>query len=180
MRSVGNLWWRLGSALALALVGSGALGFNIFFIIFSWWTIQLSAVLISLLHGTTFLDGNLLYVQGKLIEFIPACIAAGAYLLLALLIVLTRGMTLKKGLYLFFFGSLLILVANVIRIEILVALLLKEGVNYFETLHLLIWKVVSSVYVAAVWIFLCWKFKVREIPVWSDLVALSPSLRKRL
>ena len=69
----------------------------------------------------------------------------------------------------FVVGSVLILIANVLRIEILTSLLLTKQVNYFETLHLLIWKVMSSAYVVVVWIVLCKLFSVKTIPVYSDL-----------
>jgi len=166
------MWIRLLIGLVVALLGSGVLGFSIFYIIFSWWTVRLSSVMFQLFHDSVAAVGNVFVVENQVIELIPACVAASAYLLLALLIVLTRGMSFKKGLTLFFVGSVLILVANVIRIEILVALLLKSDVNYFEQLHLFFWKVLASVYVAGVWIFLSKKFKVKEIPVYSDIKAI--------
>ena len=113
------------------------------------------------------------------IELIPACVAASAYLLLALLILLTRNISLKKGFMLFFMGSALILLANVIRIEVLTALLLSKGINYFETLHLFFWKILASVYAAGVWIALCRWFDVKEIPVYSDVLYLLCLSRKK-
>lgn len=169
MREYEVIGSRLAFALLLALTGSGLLGFNIFYVIFSWWTVKLSLVVFSLLHGPVISLGNVFIVGGKVIELIPACVAASAYLLLALLIVLTRGISFKKGITLFFVGSVLILLANVIRIEVLVTLLLGKGVNYFEQLHLLFWKVLASVYVAGVWILLCKWFHIKEIPVYSDV-----------
>lgn len=72
----------------------------------------------------------------------------------------------------FLLGSLIILIANIIRIEALIIILLKGGQNYFETLHLFIWKILSSVFVAGVWIFLIKKFKIKSVPLISDIKAI--------
>ena len=178
MKGIGVILARLIAALILAVSGSGIIDYNVFYMIFSWWTLKLSYLLMNLFHGATYAGGNIIVVGKNVIELIPACVAASAYLLLALLILLTRGISFKKGFVLFFAGSILILIANVIRIEILTALLLNNGVNYFEALHLFFWKILSSVYVAAAWIFLCWWFDVKEIPVYSDIMALHNSKRK--
>src|SRR3989344_1881903 len=77
----------------------------------------------------------------------------------------------------FFVGSLLILAMNLIRIDVLIIVLIEKGVNYFETLHLFFWKILSSVYVALVWIFMTYKFKVKEIPVVDDFKTLKKKIR---
>ena len=68
----------------------------------------------------------------------------------------------------FLVGSFLILVANIIRIDILAYLLVKNNVNLFLTLHMLTWKLLSGIYVAFVWIFLVKKYDVKGIPLISD------------
>ena len=75
---------------------------------------------------------------------------------------------LKKGINMFLVGSFLILVANIIRIDILAYLLVKNNVNLFLTLHMLTWKLLSGIYVAFVWIFLVKKYDVKGIPLISD------------
>lgn len=122
-------------------------------------------------------EGNLMQVNGKSLEFIEACAATLAYILLGILILLTYGISLKKGIKLFLIGSLLIFVANIIRIEALIYILVNYGLDYFKTLHLFIWKIVSSVYVALVWIFLCYKYKIKGIPVYSDLKRLMKRIK---
>jgi exosortase/archaeosortase family protein len=156
---------------AMVLVILPLIEFDVFYHVFSWLTVMGSFLLISLFHGGS-VHGMMISVGGHLVELIPACIASAAYVLLVLLVLLTKGISLKKGVWMFVVGSLLILMGNIIRIEVLVMLLLGDGVNYFETLHILMWKIVSSVYVVGVWIFLSWKFKVKTIPVWSDVEML--------
>lgn len=168
MRYFARLQLRLITALILTLLGSGFLSFNLFFFIFSWWTARLSFLLSSLFFDTI-LQANLLTVNGELVALVPACIAAGAYLLLALLILFTKDMGFFRGITMFFAGSLMILIGNLIRILALISLLVTQHVNYFDTLHLLSWKVLSSIYVVAVWIFLCKVYKITTIPLYSDL-----------
>lgn len=170
MQSSWVLGFRWLSALLLALF------YPVFYLVFSPLTLWVSFSILHLfteavLQGTTILAGHTALV------FVPACTAASAYLLLALLILLTRGISWRLGIKLFLLGSLLIFAANIVRIEVLFYLLFNVGKNYFETLHLLIWKVLSSVYVAAVWIFLTWKFKIKGIPVMSDFKYVLKSIK---
>lgn len=115
------------------------------------------------------LVNNSIITNSHSLTFIPACAAASAYILLGILILLTKDIKLKTGIKMFLLGSLLILLANILRIEALILILVNGGKNYFETLHLFIWKVLSSVFVAAVWIFLIKLYKIKSIPIVSDI-----------
>ena len=68
----------------------------------------------------------------------------------------------------FLSGSFLILLMNVIRVDALLYILVECGENWFKKIHIFFWHFVSSIYVAAVWIFLSYKFKVKSIPIYSD------------
>jgi len=114
-------------------------------------------------------DGNILSFGSSKVEFVDACSALGAYILLGLLVLLTKDVSFWKGVKVFLLGCLMILIANIIRIDLMIIILENYGMNLFETLHMVIWKFVSVVYVALVWIFLVWKFKIKNIPLWSDL-----------
>ena len=115
------------------------------------------------------LSGITILTNSHALTFIPACAAASAYILLGILILLTKDIKLKTGLKMFFLGSLIILAANIIRIESLILILINGGKNYFETLHLFVWKVLSSIFVALVWIFLIKRYKIKSIPILSDI-----------
>lgn len=116
------------------------------------------------------MEGNVLNVQGAEFIFVPECAAVLAYVLLGILVLTTRGISIKKGLFLFLSGSILILVANIIRIDALISIFLTKGIDYFNTLHLFLWKIVSSIYVVFVWLFLTKKYKIKGIPLYSDIV----------
>lgn len=135
-------------------------------------TLYPSFYLIKLLGYSATLSGLQILANSHELTFIPACAAASAYILLGVLILLTKDIQLKTGLKMFLLGSLIILIANIIRIDSLIIILFEGGKNYFDTLHLFIWKILSSIFVAVVWIYLVKKFKIKNIPIISDIKAL--------
>jgi len=139
---------------------------------YSWIITKISLIIsyfqLKLFFSPVVLSDNLIILGNRSIEYVTSCAAVGAYMFLAILILLTGGITLKKGLEIFFVGSFLILLANLIRIDILAHLLINENINLFIGLHLFTWKVLSGIYVAIVWICLVKKYKIKEIPIISD------------
>ena len=130
--------------------------------------LTLFLVRLSLFYYPLIVDGYLIKVAGHELLFNLPCNANYAYLLLALLVLLTN-IDFKKSIKLFLIGSLFILTANVLRLNILIYVLINYGITLFNTLHLFFWKVLSTIYVILVWIFLVYKFKIKEIPVYSYL-----------
>ncbi len=106
------------------------------------------------------------------LEIAEACAALEAYILLGMLLLLTKDIGLKNGVKMFFAGSLLILGANILRIILIAFILNNFSVNLFSAIHFYLWNFVSGIYVALVWIFLAYRFKVRNIPVYDDLIFL--------
>ncbi len=101
--------------------------------------------------------------------FISACIAASAYYLLLILTLLTKDVKFKIVIKMFVIGSFFILIANIIRIIILILVLLHMGVNWFETIHLFFWRLIASLIVAVIWILLIRKYQIKSIPIYSDI-----------
>ena len=97
-------------------------------------TFEMSYFISNILFGAS-KQGDLIIIGNESFRFIPECTAALAYLLLALLILTTKEIGLIKGLTIFVSGSLLILAANIFRIEFMIYILLNYGVDYFKTLH---------------------------------------------
>lgn len=114
-----------------------------------------------------FLDQASFAINGVKLIFIPACVAASAYLLLLLLTFLTD-IDFSKAVKMFLLGVIFIFAGNLLRIDFLIFILLKYGSQLFRTLHLFVWDVVSTLYVVLVWIILTKIFKVKEIPIYSD------------
>ncbi|MEK6934322.1 MAG: pacearchaeosortase [Nanoarchaeota archaeon] len=101
------------------------------------------------------------------LTFIPACNATGAYVLLIIL-TLTTGLPLKKYFKLLLQGFFIIFIFNLIRIDLLIYLLINGYSNLFETLHLFIWKILSTIFVVILWIFLTRINKIENIPIYTD------------
>lgn len=115
------------------------------------------------IYGTSIIIGE------NLFELVGACIAAAAYLLLLILILLTKEIEFYTRIKMFLFGSLLIYILNIIRIAFLVILSISFNTTLFDIIHTIFWKFLSGVYVAGVWIFLVYLFKIKSIPIYSDL-----------
>jgi len=145
---------------------------NIFHIIFSKATLILSYNLLNIFNLNPTLIFNSIIINDFNLIFVPACVATSAYYLLTALILLTKDIPVKKMIMLFIFGSLILLIMNIIRIDLLIIILMKYGHNYFEKTHLLVWKFMSSIFVASIWIFLTYFMKIKSIPVYSDLISL--------
>ena len=144
------------------------LNYNLFYVILMPITVYLSYFILNLFYSPL-LIGNSIGINNIGYNFIGACVASAAYYLLFILIIGIKQLNWKRGLKMFFVGSLLILAMNVLRVVILIVLSTEFGKNYFDAVHLIFWNFVSGVYVAFVWIFLVKKFKVDKIPFYSDL-----------
>lgn len=153
---------RIVIALALFLIP-----INIFYLIYLKPTLVYSFLTLSVYNPILWNDS--LIINNDILKFVPACIASIAYYLLAVLILFTKDLSFKKMFQIFVLGSLIIFIANIIRIDLLIIILLEFGVDWFNKLHLLIWRFLSTIFVVIVWIFLTKLFKIKTIPVYSDL-----------
>jgi exosortase/archaeosortase family protein len=122
---------------------------------------------------------SILMVGGTQIQFVEACMATTAYYLLALLILTTKDIGLKKSIKMFLIGALLIFVMNLLRITLLVMAVVNMGLNWFNAIHMLFWYIISTFYVLLIWIFLIRFYKVKNIPIYSDIKYLLSELRKK-
>ena len=141
--------------------------YQIFYWIFSPWTLHSTYWILNLVYDVV-LEGNLITFDSVTFALIPACTAATAYLLLTMLILVTRGIKLLTRIKIWIYGCLLILVFNTLRIFLLIWIYVTFGQNYFDALHLVFWHVISTVVVVLIWIGLTKKYKVKGIPIYSD------------
>ncbi len=120
--------------------------------------------------------GNFIYVADKKLEFVSACIATSAYILLSLLILLTKDIDFYKIIKIFLMGSFILFSVNIIRIYMLAVVLIKFDIILFNSLHLFFWQVFSTLFVLLLWIFLINFYNINTIPVYSDLKYLFKKL----
>jgi len=143
--------------------------YNYIYIIALPVTTYLSFIVLKILQYNPTLIGNSISVNNITFSFISACVALPAYYLLLILLLTTKDLNVKSSIKLFFIGSLLILAMNIIRIDLLIAAFTSFGKQWFDKLHIIFWKFVSGVYVAIIWIFLTKKYKIKSMPVYTDL-----------
>ena len=115
---------------------------EIFYTIFTTLTIYPVYLILKLLQYNPELVGNSMLINSIPILFVPACIAASAYGLLTILILITKDIKLEKIVKMLSLGYLLILLTNIIRITILLLILINFSSNLFETVHMFFWRIV--------------------------------------
>ncbi|MDD5650377.1 MAG: pacearchaeosortase [Candidatus Nanoarchaeia archaeon] len=146
--------------------------FNLLLFIIKPLTLYPVYFVLSLIGYTPKISFDSILLNGYTLIFAPACIAVSAYYLILLLVLTTKDINLKKGIYLFLSGSFLILLMNIIRILILSLLVINYDKIWFDLIHMTFWYFVSGIYIALVWILLVYLFKIKSIPVYSDLAYL--------
>ena len=154
---------------------------EIFYYAFLFLTMAFPYIILKILkYDVQFLlSGGILMVGGTQIQFVEACMATTAYYLLALLILTTKDIGLKKSIKMFLIGSLLIFTMNLLRITLLVMVVVNMGLDWFNAIHMIFWYIVSTFYVLLVWIFLIRFYKVKNIPVYSDVKYLLNELKNK-
>lgn len=148
----------------------------IFYLIFTPLTIYPVYFLLKLFFNIS-LQVNTLFIHNFSIEIIEACIAGSAYYLLLILNLSIPKTNIKKRLkmILFAFSSLLIL--NIIRIFLLVSLL-SITPFLFEITHKIFWYFISIVFVIGIWFIEVRIFKIKQIPIYSDIKFLVKQIKK--
>ena len=131
-------------------------------------TLYTSYFLLQLFLPVTVL-GNVLTISTFSFTFVDACAATLAYVLLIVLILLTRDISFPQGLKMFLLGAASIFLLNILRIIFLVYLYVDFGKDYFAFAHLFLWHVVSTIFVAVVWILLVEYYHIESIPIVSEI-----------
>ena len=151
----------------LILLILGISNLFLFYFIFTPLTVYPTFWVLKYLYGAVLYSGNVIFFKGYFASIIPACIAGAAYYLL-LILNLTTPMEIKKRTksIIFLLGTFLIL--NLVRILIF-AMLLFKGYQYFDLAHTATWYFGSTALVIVIWFGNVLIFKIKEIPIYSDL-----------
>lgn len=152
--------------LVLILFG---LFLSLFYKILLPLTIFPSSLLLDLFYNP-FVVGSIIFVAGARIEIIGACVAGSAYYLL-LILNLTIPMRVRQRVSSLIFSLLCLLVLNILRIFVLSVFYL-ENLSFFDFSHKLFWYGLSIVFVIGIWFLTVWVFKIKKIPLYSDLKML--------
>jgi len=147
----------------------------IFYKILKPLTIQTTAFLFSLFTKTS-ISGNLIITQKIIIEIIPACVAGSAYYLILILVLATPNIKFLQRIKILLFSFASLFILNIARVIILT---LTSNSVYFEITHLIFWYLISTIFAVAVWITAVRLFKIKQIPVYSDLTFLYSLINPR-
>ncbi len=101
------------------------------------------------------------------ISIVQACIAGSAYLLLFILN-LSVTMPIKKRIFSIILSIVILLAFNILRI-VFFSLLYHYRVPFVNFTHMLFWYVISTIFVIGLWFLNVKIFKIKEIPVYSDI-----------
>jgi len=160
----------------LIILGLPFLG--VFYLLFTPLTIYPVYFLLNLFYSVS-LFGNILVVKGVAIEIISACIAGSAYYLFFILNLSVSKIKISKRIKMLLIAFAFFLLVNILRIFFL-SILYLSGSSWFDFTHELFWYLISIVFVVLIWFWEIRKFKIKEIPFYSDLKFIynSSSLKK--
>lgn len=137
----------------------------IFYKIFTPLTLNAVSLILSIFYKTS-ISGSLIISEKIIIELIPACVAGAAYYLLFLLVLATPDIKFMKRVLLLAISFASLFILNTSRILILSAM---TYTSYFETTHLIFWYGISTIFVVGIWITLIKIFKIKKVPIYSDI-----------
>jgi exosortase/archaeosortase family protein len=148
----------------------GLFNLSLFYFIFTSLTVY-SVYFILNLFFEPFLSGTTIFLGEISLEIIPACVGGSAYYLLFILNLSIPNLLVRKRLKMIFSSSLFLLILNVLRIVFL-SLLAYNDSSYFDLTHKIFWYLLSTVFVIGIWFWEVTYFKIKEIPLYSDLKEL--------
>ena len=111
------------------------------------------------------------------IEIIGACIAGSAYYLLFILNFSIPNIKIKKRIKMLLFSFAFLLILNILRIFILSLIFVYSSENFFDITHKLFWYFGTTIFVVLIWFIEVKTFKIREIPIYSDIKLLIKKLK---
>jgi exosortase/archaeosortase family protein len=171
-RRVIDIFFRYAILILTALPN-----FWIFYLIFTPLTVYPVYFILSLFFETALFE-NVIFIGSSHfpIEIINACVAGSAYYLLLIFNLSIPEIKLSKRVKMILFAFISFLIVNIIRIVILsVIFLLKPEI--FDISHKLSWYIGSIIFVVGIWFIEVKRFKIKEIPFYSDVKFILKSVK---
>ncbi len=116
--------------------------------------------------GDPVIVGTSIHFKRVIFDIIPACVAGAAFYLMFILVFSTRGIKIGKRLSILLISFALLFVINILRLVFLISIV---RASYFNEIHWFLWNFVSVIFVVGIWVFMVYRFKLRGIPLYSDL-----------
>jgi len=140
-----------------------------FYLIFTPLTIYPVYFLMNLFFNSSLMANNIILIEKTIpIELINACVAGSAYYLLLILNLSTPKIKLNKRIKILLISFLLLLIINIFRIFILTFFYINNFI-LFDITHKIFWYGLSTLFVALIWFSEVKYFKIKEIPIYSDI-----------
>lgn len=159
------------------LILSSLFGLWIFYFIFTPLTVYPVYWILKLFFDTGLIGNIILINQNVPIEMIKACIAGSAFYLLFILNMSVPNIKLKKRVKMILLSFLSLLVLNIIRIVVLI-LVFMFSISSFDITHKIFWYALSTLFVVGIWFAEVKIFRIKEIPIFSDIKSLILSAKK--
>ena len=147
----------------------------IFYEIFTPITVYLSTLILNILSPGTVSIASTIVFKDLLIEIVPACVAGAAYYFLFILCMSIPIKPLSRRIKIIIFSLGVFLIFNVTRIIIFATI---ADTKYFEATHFFFWYFLSTVLVVSIWFLTVYTFKIKEIPVYTDVKELFNKTKK--
>ncbi len=170
LKKIISLFFRYGIIL---IFGIG--NFYLLYKIFTPATIY-SVNFILGLFSPTVLIGNAIMFRQITVEIAPPCVAGAAFFLLLALLLSTANVKYKTRVYAIFTAMMSLFVINIIRILILAPI---TTMKYFEIIHWIFWNVLSTVFVIGIYFITIKIYKIKSVPVYSDIKYLKRLSNKK-
>ncbi len=161
------------------LVFLSIFGLSIFYFIFTPLTLYPSYLLFKIFYPVIIINSDIIkFLNLPLsLEIIGACVGGSAYTLLFILNLSTPNIKLKKRLTMIGISIFVFLIANILRI-FLVGVLFAENVKFANSVHEFLWYFGSIFLLIIIWFFEVRKFKIKEIPFYSDIKFFAKYIKK--
>ena len=141
----------------------------IFYKVFAPLTVYPVYFLLKTFFSATLFPDRIILIGNTIsIELIDACIAGSAYYLLLILNLSVPKIKISRRIYMIFFAFLSFLLVNVVRIFLLGTLAVYKS-PLLVLAHMLFWYLLSTIFIVAIWFAEVKIFKVKEIPIYSDV-----------
>jgi len=144
--------------------------------LFTFLTLCPVYFLLSIFYEVSVINNTLIF-SGVSIEIVNACVAGAAYYLLLILNLSTK-MNYKQRIYSVLFSVFLLLCFNILRIFLL-AILFEKDFAYLQFVHVFLWLFVSIIFIVFIWFLSVKLFKIKNIPVYSDIIYLIKKIKKK-
>jgi len=167
-----NIYDLISRYIILLILGLGNL--YLIYLIFKPLTIYPVYYFFKLFYNVS-LSNTFLYFSTHTIEIIDACVAGSAYYLLLILNLATQ-MNLKTRVYSLLYSITILLILNITRIIVL-SMLFINNIAIFNITHKIFWYLLSTVFVVGIWFSEVLIFKIKNIPVYSDISSLRRLVR---